>query len=263
MAYRDEGQGTPIFLIHGWGVSGSSFQAQINGLSDRYRVVAPDLRGHGASDEFPVDGHFSIFAEGIAELISELQLEKFCLVGWSMGAMVAWNLLLCHPEINASGLVTIDMVPRVLNEHGWSHGLLDTDKAHVFTPSMEFMLGDWPAYTAWFVPRIFSATANPETQKLIEQTTTVSLVNDPLKMARIWSGMCEQDFRAGLPGIGLPTLVVAGRHSQLYSIAASEWVKRQIPQSRLEVFSHSGHAPQMEEPAQFNQLLSEFVDSLN
>jgi pimeloyl-ACP methyl ester carboxylesterase len=75
--------------------------------------------------------------------------------------------------------------------------------------------------------------------------------------------MAEQDFRAVLPGISLPTLVVAGLHSRLYGIAAGEWVSDQIPRARLEIFSRSGHAPHMEEPGLFNQMLSAFVHSLS
>jgi pimeloyl-ACP methyl ester carboxylesterase len=263
MAYRDEGHGTPILLIHGWGVSGDLFDAQMRGLSGQYRLLAPDLRGHGASDAFPDGAPFSCLADGIAGLIAELQLEKLCLVGWSMGAMVAFDLLQRHSGLDIAGLVLIDMVPRLLNEPGWRHGLRDGEDARVFAGHIENMLKDWRAYTALFVPRIFTSEPDAQTQQLLERASTVALANDPRNMAAIWACMAEQDFRAVLPGISLPTLVVAGLHSRLYGIAAGEWVSDQIPRARLEIFSRSGHAPHMEEPGLFNQMLSAFVHSLS
>lgn len=263
MAYRDEGHGTPILLIHGWGVSGDLFDAQMHGLSGRYRLLTPDLRGHGASDAFPNGALFSCFADGIAALIAELRLEKLCLVGWSMGALVVFDLLQRHPGLDIAGLVLIDMVPRLLNEPGWRHGLRDGKDARVFAGHIENMRKDWRSYTALFVPRIFTSEPDARTQQLLERASKVALANDPRNMAAIWACMAEQDFRAVLPGISLPTLVVAGLHSRLYGIAAGEWVSKQIPRARLEIFSRSGHAPHMEEPGLFNQMLSAFMHSLS
>ncbi len=262
LAYRDEGLGTPILLVHGWGVSGALFKAQIDGLSDRYRVVVPDLPGHGASGVFPADGSFSILADNIAELVSELDLKKVVLAGWSLGAMISWDLLLRYPELDIAGLVTIDMVPRLLSDRDWQYGLRSGSGIHVFDPHVEAMNTNWPEFATQFVRTMFSSIPATHIQALIDSSCEVALSNDPGSLAQIWMRMAEQDYRESLPGITIPALVIAGQRSQLYSVTASEWVASQIPRVRLVKFSRSGHAPHMEEPERFNRLLSDFVESV-
>ncbi|GMR14732.1 MAG: alpha/beta hydrolase [Gammaproteobacteria bacterium] len=262
LAYRDEGLGTPILLVHGWGVSGALFKAQIDGLSDRYRLIAPDLPGHGASGVFPANGSFSILADNIAELVSELDLKNVVLAGWSLGAMISWDLLLRYPELDIAGLVTIDMVPRLLSEQDWQYGLRSGSGIHVFDPHVEAMNTNWPEFATQFVRNMFSSLPDAQTQELTDSSCAVALSNDPGSLAQIWMRMAEQDFRESLPGIAIPALIMAGQHSQLYSVTASEWVASRMPQARLIKFSRSGHAPHMEEPERFNRLLTDFVDSV-
>lgn len=262
LAYRDAGLGTPILLVHGWGVSGALFRAQFNGLTDRYRLIAPDLPGHGASGAFPANGSFATLADTISALVTQLNLKQVVLVGWSMGAMICWDLLSRHPELDIQGLVTIDMVPRLLSEPGWQHGLRSGSGIHVFDPHVEAMNRNWPEFAAHFVQSMFSSVPGMQMQDLIDSSCAVASTNDPASLAQIWMRMAEQDFRANLRDITIPTLVVAGLHSQLYRVTAIEWVAAQVPRARLLKFSHSGHAPHMEEPERFNRMLSEFVDSI-
>ena len=260
MAYRDEGQGAPILLIHGWGVSGALFDQQIEGLAAQFRVVAPDLPGHGGSAAFGADLPFAHLADAIARLVAELRLERLCVVGWSMGAMVAWDLVVRYPAIDIAGLVSVDMVPSLLNRPGWDYGLRDGDDAAIFDRNTQRMRDDWPAYVDLFVPRIFSAGPTAATRGQVERATRVALANDPESMAQCWMRMAEQDFRSRLREIEVPALVVASEHSQLYSVAGAEWLCRQLPHARLEIFHHAGHAPHIEETDKFNRMLAGFAD---
>jgi pimeloyl-[acyl-carrier protein] methyl ester esterase len=153
------------------------------------------------------------------------------------------------------------MVPRLLNGPEWSFGLREGESTQVFEGNIEAMLNDWPAFAAYFVPRIFSSLPTASTKELVNRALTVALSNHPGNMTRAWTQMAEQDFRASLAQIDLPTLVVSGSNSQLYSAAAGEWVASQMPRARTVVFSDAGHAPHLEQPEKFNHMLSEFIDS--
>lgn len=260
VAYRERGDGPAMVLVHGWGVSGALFEPQLEALSVRFRVIAPDLPGHGASEPFPNHAPFSRLADRIAGLIGELNLERPLLVGWSLGAMVAWDLLLRYRDLAIAGMVSIDMVPHVLNDAdgdggGWTFGLRDGTGSHAFGRDLEVMAADWPAYAAAFVPRIFAPGYDGE---WLGRTLEVARANDAGSQITIWKRMVEKDFRAALRTIHVPSLCVCGAQSQLYSIAACEWVAAQLPDARTAVFARSGHAPHLEESSLFNQLLADF-----
>ncbi len=223
-------------------------------------MVAPDLPGHGDSAAFSDADDFSLLADSLAGLLTELDLDRVCLVGWSLGALVAWDLLQRHPEVPIDSLVTIDMVPRLLNDDSWHFGLREGADHHVFDRHIEWMTQDWPSYTELFVSRIFAADGSARSE-LRQRVIDLARRNDPLSMAAIWKRMVEQDLRTGLAGIRQPTLVVAGRKSQIYGEAAAQWIVRQVARAQLVVFGDSGHAPHLEQPQIFNRLLAEFAGS--
>lgn len=250
-----------MVLVHGWGVSGAGFEPQTRELTDRFRLVVPDLPGHGDSPPFLEGAPFSLLADSVAAVMARLALQRPVLVGWSLGAMVAWDLMLRHPERQVSALVSIDMVPRVLAEGGWPYGLRDAGMED-FDDREEAMLGDWPAYCATFVPRIFAASGDARLQDLIRRTQRIAEACDPPSLVRIWREMLVQDFRGSLGKLSLPSLLIAGARSQLYEAGAASWMARQMPDARCLIFEHSGHAPQLEEPERFNRELCAFAGQL-
>jgi pimeloyl-[acyl-carrier protein] methyl ester esterase len=267
LAYREAGPALApdadarpsILLVHGWGVSGALFGAQLDALSADFRVVAPDLPGHGASAPFPPGAGFHWLADRLAALIAELGLRDLCLVGWSLGAMVAWDLLSRHPAAPVRGLVTIDMVPRLLNDPDWQFGLRTGRDYHVFDRQIELMRTDWPACTDLFVPRIFAPGNSAWRRRAISRVKAIALDSDPPSMAALWQLMAAQDFRAGLAGMHVPALVIAGARSRLYREAAARWIAAQLPDARLRLFDGSGHAPHLEQPEEFNRALADFA----
>lgn len=259
----DAGHGKPVVLVHGWGVSGALFSAQVDALQAQSRVLVPDLRGHGQSAPFSPGDGFSVFADDLAAMIQARGLESVCLVGWSMGAMVCWDLLKRHPQVDVSGLVTIDMVPWLHTSPDWPYGLRDENDHGFFASHASLMQADWEAYCHLFVPRIFARGRDTRSDALVAQTMEIAINNHASSLATIWQRMGEQDFRQSLGEIGIPVQVVAGRLSQLYGVSAAEWVTGAIENARLEVFEHSGHAPHMEEPESFNAMLTAFLGELH
>ena len=90
--YEDFGEGEPLLFIHGLGSSTRDWENQVRYFSDRYRVVVPDLRGHGNSEKPPGPYSIPLFADDIAELITTLDLAPTHVVGLSLGGFVASQL---------------------------------------------------------------------------------------------------------------------------------------------------------------------------
>lgn len=260
LAYEDKGAGQPIVLLHGWGMRGKYFQPQIEALSSRYRTIVPDLRGHGESSRLEEGQDLETLVGDVAALLGALDLSQTLLVGWSMGAMVSWGLMRRAEAGRVSSLVSIDMVPKLLNNNGWKFGLRDGQDASVFADVADRMLADWPAFTRVFVPRIFAPNDARGAEKLADKMIGETEKNDPASMAQLWLSMADLDFREQLSEIKVPTLVTYGALSQLYSEAASEWVINRMPNARGVRFAHSGHAPHLEEPNLFNTEIETFVE---
>ena len=262
LRYEDDGSGRPIVLLHGWGMQGKFFDQQVSALSPNFRVVVPDLRGHGRSSPLREGQGLPTLVDDVAELLVSLDLSGALLVGWSMGAMVAWSLMQRKESTRIAGLVTIDMVPRLLNDEIWKFGLRDGLDASVFSPVAKRMIADWPEFTRVFVPRIFARGKSDERKALANQMVNETEKNDPESMARLWLSMAEQDFRSNLSKIDTPALVVHGALSQLYSEAANDWVVGQMPNARRVDFASSGHAPHIEEPGLFAREIEKFADEI-
>ncbi len=259
LKYEDEGSGRPIVLLHGWGMQSAFFKAQIAALSPRFRVVVPDLRGHGLSSRLKQGQGLATLVDDVAELLVGLDLSQALVVGWSMGAMVSWGLMRRGESARISALVSIDMVPKILNDESWTFGLREGRDASVFSGVVNRMLADWPRFTRIFVPRIFARGGAEHQQALVDWMVTETENNHPQSMAQLWMSISEQDFRNELANLQLPTLITYGARSQLYRAEASEWITNNIPNATGVGFADSGHAPHLEEPDLFNKEIESFA----
>jgi pimeloyl-ACP methyl ester carboxylesterase len=104
--YTDAGAGQPVVMIHGWTCDGSDWAWLSTALAGQYRVIVPDLRGHGRSAEG--DGYLpEDFASDIADLLQHLEVTGAIVVGHSLGGIVASVLAIAHPSL-VQRLVLVD-----------------------------------------------------------------------------------------------------------------------------------------------------------
>jgi pimeloyl-ACP methyl ester carboxylesterase len=259
LKYEDQGTGRPLVFLHGWGMQSAFFKEQVTGLSPRFRVVVPDLRGHGQSNHLRQGQGLSTLVDDVAELLVSLDLTRGIVIGWSMGAMVSWGLAQRKESNRLSALVSIDMVPRILNDESWTFGLHSGPDASVFSGMVDRMLADWPRFTKIFVPRIFARGRETERKALVDWMVHETKQNHAPSMAQLWMSIGNQDFRHDIAELQLPTLVTCGALSQLYRPEASEWIASHAPNATNVIFTNSGHAPHLEEPNLFNKAIESFA----
>ena len=260
MDVLDIGRGRPLVLLHGWSCTRNFWRPQIEALPRTFRLIVPDLPGHGRSKANPEALSIAAIAGEIQSLIAERELDRPILVGWSMGALAAFDLIRQFGTGDLGGLVIVDMTPRLLNDGEWTLGLQGFDpQANALM--LAAIRSDWPANARLLLPRLF-ARGRPVDPALAEWMGREMGMSDPEAMAVLWESMAAQDYRSQLPSIDLPSLIIHGAESQLYAPEVSAYLARRLPRAERACCPRSGHAPHLEEPTLFNTLLRRFADRL-
>ena len=258
IAYRDEGAGRPVVLLHGFMAHGGFFSGQAPLAAD-HRLIAVDLRGHGASR---ANGHASAverIAADVAELVAALDLQDAIGVGWSLGATVLWHVLAGRAGARFTGAVIVDMTARVCNDPSWSLGL----SQDACDARSEAIREDFPAFAAGAGQAMFAQPIRAELRAVADWASAEFARNDPEAMAAIWESLVDQDLRPLIAGIRQPTLILHGGRSQLYGEETAAHLAATLPNASVLRFEASGHAPHLEEPERFNRALAEFVGRLS
>lgn len=249
----DEGSGTPLLLVHGFPLTHAMWQGQL-ALADRYRVIAPDLRGFGASEVVPGTTTMAQLADDCAALLDALHVKQpivFC--GLSMGGYVGWQFVKRHAA-RLKGLVLCD-----------TKAAGDTPEAaetrlklatHVLNFGTSAVAEAMPA-------KLFAAETFKKQPELVAAVRGLIERTDPQGLAAAQHGLAErEDVRPWLSKIAMPTLVVCGRHDVISPVDEMRDFAAQIPSARFEIIEGAGHMAPMELPQEFNTRLTAFIDGL-
>lgn len=242
----------PLVLLHGWSCHGGFFRPQMEALGTSTRVLAPDLPGHGDSTQ---TGALSIeaAADALDRLLAAEDLDDVVLVGWSMGALVAWSMIERHGSDRLAHMVVEDMSPKVLNDADWPHGTrsgLDAARSRDFARAVS---SQWPRLAGATARRSFAADAAGSLVAFAE--AEMRKAHGPA-LAAMWTSLTAQDFRPLIPRIDIPVTLTPGGASQLYAGGAAEWQLDRLRAGRIHPFPKAGHAPHLEASEAFNTLLA-------
>jgi pimeloyl-ACP methyl ester carboxylesterase len=252
-SYVDEGQGSPIVLLHGWSSSLRWFERNVPELAKSHRVLALDFRGHGSSDK-TVAGHtMEQYAIDVRDFIDGLGVRNPILVGWSMGSIVLWNYVMQFGSGQARGMVFVGQSASDLITPDYEHGIipeaevprymydLQMDQSALVVHNMELMVKHRPSDEdlKWMADDYLRCPANIATVTFYSQTMA--------------------DSMPAFPKIDFPCQVYFGVDPKMYKLAHGEYLASMIPGSELIVFEESGHVPMREEPERFNRELHAFA----
>lgn len=257
IAYRDEGAGTPLVLLHGLMAHGGFFRAQAD-LARDFRVITVDLRGHGASAQAGERPTVEQLAADVAALAGALDLHDAIGVGWSMGATVLWHVLSGPAAARFAGAVVVDMTARVRNDEEWDLGL----SPEACEARSLAIRDDFEAFAAQAGRNIFAEPIADDHGPLADWASVEFARNEAAAIGSVWASLVRQDVRALLRRIEHPTLIVHGGRSKLYGDDTADHLVAALPDARAVRFDRSGHAPHLEEPALFNRTLKDFADRL-
>ncbi|MBL8826134.1 MAG: alpha/beta fold hydrolase [Planctomycetaceae bacterium] len=250
-AVEDRGQGSPIVFAHGFPLDHSMWDAQLAGLADSHRVIAPDLRGFGRSTVTPGKVTMADMADDCAAILETLGVdEPVTFVGLSMGGYVAWQFALRHPA-KLRRLVVCD-----------SRAVADTPQGVETRLKMaEIVLKHGTESVAEaMLPKLFAPTTAEQLPQVVDAVRQMILHAAPEGVAAAQRGMAERpDVTGELPQLSVPTLILCGTHDAISPLAEMRTIAEQIPGAKLVEIPNAGHMAPMENPTAVNDALRTFL----
>lgn len=254
--YTDTGgDGPPVLLLHAFPLSSAAWEPQIESLSDRFRFIAPDLMGFGASTAPDDEASYTMdsYADDAAALLDDLGLDKVVLVGLSMGGYIAFAFLRRHGD-RVRALVLADTKAEADPPEGLEKRT--NQQAQVRAEG-----------TAGLIEGLSGALLGEATREkkpdVVEATKKLMAANPPAGFIGGLEGMKGRpDSTGDLASINVPTLVIVGENDAVTPPEAARKLHEHIGGSRLVVIPEAGHLSNLEAPEAFTGALAEFLGSL-
>ena len=262
VVYVDEGSGEVLLLLHGMAGSSQTWRSVIKPLSRRFRVIAPDLPGHGESTKPRSDYSLGAFAVLLRDLLDELGVTRATIIGHSLGGGVAMQFLYQHPDY-AQRLILIGsggLGPDV----GLTLRLLSAPGAElimpIIAPRQVLTAGD----RVWSWLRKAGIEA-PRGEEIWRSYSTFS--DAPTRQAFLRTLRSVVDYRgqavSALNRLNtkteLPIMAIWGEKDAIIPVKHAYAAQQARPDIRLEVLAGVGHFPQVERSAEVVELIEDFI----
>lgn len=255
LAWREAGSGPAVVLLHGWSMSSAVFAEVIEELSTDFRVMAPDLRGHGGSDPGAAHG-FADFAADLAGWMEALDLREAGLIGWSMGGQVALELV---PAVfdRLRRLILVGATPRFTAGDGWEAGLPEVQvRAMARDLKRNYLktMGDFFAlqFEGENLPR-------ERYRRIVEFAVRGGSLPAPEVALAALETLRRGDQRHGLGQIDVPALVMHGVLDRITLPGAADYLAGHLPFAGLALLPDVGHAPFLSRPQELCRKWREFL----
>jgi 3-oxoadipate enol-lactonase len=253
LAYTDAGRGPAVMLLHGFPLDRSMWREQVERLSERFRVIAPDFRGHGGSTVVRGGATMEEMAEDTVALLDELNVARAVLCGLSMGGYVSFAFYRAHPS-RVRALVLADTRPQSDSE--------EVRRTREETARRALAEGMAPIADT-MMPRLLAARTREGSPELVARVREMILGVSPEGAAAALRGMAQRrDQTDLLKEIDVPALVVVGSEDVVTPPSDAEAMRERIDGSRLVSIEGAGHLSNVERPEEFNRALAEFLEAL-
>ena len=259
--FKDWGTGQPVVFSHGWPLSGDAWESQMLFLvSQGYRCIAHDRRGHGRSSQ-PSDGNeMNAYADNLAELIEALDLEKACLVGHSTGGGEITRYVGRHGSSRVGRAVLVGAVPPLMlktaaNPGGLPIEVFDGIRAGSITDRSQLYrdLASGPFFG-------YNRPGAKPSQGVIEAFWLQGMMSGHKNAFECIKAFSETDFTEDLKSFDIPTLIIHGDDDQIVPIGASAMMSSKlIKGATLKVYPKAPHGLTVTHKDQLNADLLAFV----
>lgn len=254
IAYYDSGSGTTIVFLHSFGHNKTLWFPQLTHFLERgYRVVAPDMPGHGESSFDPDDHSVDGIARLYVELCEELDLRRVVLAGISMGGYIALRMWARRPEL-ISALVL-------------SNTKAEADTSEIVARRRAQIASIEAQGLAHFIhtgaPRRLSPKVLEERPWVLDSIKMMNFtVSGSANAATLEAMALKEDDTGTLATIDVPVLITTGSDDAFIPRSSAQVLQEGIRNARLHVIQNTGHVSNLENPAEYNRVIESFLSSL-
>lgn len=247
------GDGPPLILLHPFPANHAFWLPVVEGLSTRFRVILPDLRGHGDSDAGAGPATMEKHAADLVRVMDDAQIGRAPLVGVSIGGYILFEFWRRY----RSRVVAL----------GLSNTKAPADNAEGRAGRLQaandvLERGTEPFFHS-MIPRLLGKTTRENRPDLLDEALRMMNKMSPQDVAQVQRGMAERpDSVETLKTINAPTLIVTGDEDPMTGINEASLMHEHIPQSELRVIPRAGHYSAWEQPQEFGRLLRQFLEKL-
>jgi 2-succinyl-6-hydroxy-2,4-cyclohexadiene-1-carboxylate synthase len=242
----------PLLLLHGFMGSSAEWSEIADSLSNTYRLLIPDLPGHGASTGLPYPDSYTMqgASNSLLTLLDAENVDRCALAGYSMGGRLALYLALRHPE-RVDRLLLESASPGLATEEERAARRATDEKLarRLETENFRDFVEDW------YRQPLFATLARDE--ELLRRTIEARLNNDPHELARSLRAMgtgSQPSLWEELPGLSVPALAIAGEEDRKF--VALAWEMGHDSESvRVAMVKRAGHSAHSEMPETYIDLL--------
>lgn len=260
--YEDFGQGQPVILIHGWPLSGKSWEPQVAALLDAgYRVITYDRRGFGKS-QLTLDAYdYNGLTADLEQLISDLDLQNVVLVGFSMGGGEVVRYLTNNGSDNVDKVALISsIIPLVKQKDDNPDGVPEGDLNEI----LENLKNDRVTFLEGFHKNFYNygLLSQSVSQAQLNYDWSIASQASPIATIKCAESWANTDFRSELKNVTVPTLIVHGDDDKIVPIAtAGEQAAKVIANNQYYVIAGAPHGLNVTHADELNQILINFLKS--
>jgi len=253
IAYAVMGDGAPVVLLHPFPAHHEFWLPAAHALATRYRVLMPDLRGHGDSEAGDGPATIAKHAADLTRVLQDSDIGRAVFVGVSIGGYILFEFWRKFPG-RVAGLVLSDTRAQPDTTEG---------RANRFKVADDVIEKGTQPFIESMLPNLIGKTTLSTRPDLVDQAKRMMLKMSPDDIAQVQRGMAERaDSVPTLKTMNIPTLILVGEEDGLTPVADAELMRQHISGSQLRVIPKAGHFAPWERPQEVGRLLRQFVDSL-
>ncbi|MGO9863345.1 MAG: alpha/beta fold hydrolase [Terriglobales bacterium] len=251
--YKIRGNGSPVVLLHPFPSHHEFWHPVAAALESRYRLVLPDLRGHGDSEIGEGPAFMQKHADDIARLLDAAGIGQAAFVGCSIGGYILFEFWRRY-RARMTALVLCDTRPQADNAEARANRL---KAAHTVLEQ-----GTEPFIEA-MIPKLLGRTTVSTRPDLVAGARAMMRKMSAEDISQVQRGMAERpDSVADLKTITVPTLIVIGEEDVLSTVADGELMRQNISGSLLKIIPKAGHYAAWEQPEAVGTMLRQFLDDV-